>query len=313
MMNYKYLFGPVPSRRLGRSLGVDLTPHKTCSLDCVYCECGKTTKLTLERKEYVPTNSVINELNDYLSKKPKLDFITFSGAGEPTLHSGIGKIINFLKKEFPGYKVAVLTNSTLFDKKTARKDVLNADVIVPSLDTVSAGLFKRLNLPHKGLKVSNVVSGLVSLRKEFKGNIWLEIFLVPGLNDTDEEIEKLKIIIGKINPDKVQLNTLHRPGTQPWVKPVDPKRMNDISVYLGKLTGAIGVHLSPRSASNLNGNLEKTICNMIKRRPLVFDEILKITGAGKSEIQKHLKRLMKNGKITKGKVLNKNYFVVSSS
>ena len=238
-MNYKYLFGPVPSRRMGRSLGVDITPHKTCSLNCVYCECGRTTNLTLERKEYVPSSDVIRELKDYLSQKPQLDFVTFSGAGEPTLNSGISKIIKFIKIKFPQYKTAVLTNSTLFSEKQARKDILCADVIVPSLDAVSEGLYKKINEPCGKMKAKELISGLIDLRKEFKGEIWLEIFLVPGLNDTKKELDKFKAVISKIKPDKVQLNTLHRPGTKAWVKPLSSKKMDEISKYLGENSKAV--------------------------------------------------------------------------
>jgi wyosine [tRNA(Phe)-imidazoG37] synthetase (radical SAM superfamily) len=238
-MNYKYLFGPVPSRRMGRSLGVDITPHKTCSLNCVYCECGRTTKLTLKRKEYVSAKEVIKELRDYLSTKPILDFVTFSGAGEPTLNSGIGEIIKFLKTEFPKYKTAVLTNSTLFNDRQARKDVLKADVIVPSLDAVSQELYEKINEPYGKLKAKELIAGLIQLRKEFKGEIWLEIFLVPGMNDTRTELDKFKDAISKIKPDKVQLNTLHRPGTKAWVKPLSSKKMDEISKYLGEYSKAI--------------------------------------------------------------------------
>jgi len=164
---YKYLFGPVPSRRLGISLGVDLVPHKTCSLNCVYCECGRTTILTDERKEYVPTEMVLSELNHFLTTNPRLDFITFSGSGEPTLHSGLGNVIKFIKKNFPKYQVALLTNGTLFYSPNIREEVKQVDVILPSLDAASEEVFHKINRPVRGLKVQKVIDGLVQLRTEF--------------------------------------------------------------------------------------------------------------------------------------------------
>jgi len=152
-MKFKHLFGPVPSRRLGISLGIDLVPYKTCTANCVYCECGKTTNLTIERKEYIPTDEILNELDVYLKQAPDLDYITFSGSGEPTLHSKIGEIINFLKKNYPQYKVAVLTNGTLLFHKELRDELKNADIIKPSLDAGSDEIFKKIKRPHENLNL----------------------------------------------------------------------------------------------------------------------------------------------------------------
>lgn len=150
---YKYLFGPVPSRRLGISLGVDLVLHKTCSLNCIYCECGRTTNLTVQRNEYVPTEIVLSELNHFLASNPKLDYITFSGSGEPTLHSGIGEIVNYLKNNFPSYKIALLTNGTLFNQSKIRQEVKSIDLILPSLDAVSDKVFQKINQPFRELSI----------------------------------------------------------------------------------------------------------------------------------------------------------------
>jgi len=130
-MKFKHLFGPVPSRRLGVSLGIDLVPYKTCTMDCIFCECGKTTNLTIDRKEYVPTAEILDELDAYLKQSPDLDYITFSGLGEPTLHSRIGEILNFLKQNYPRYKVAILTNGTLLFHKELRDEIKNTDIVKP--------------------------------------------------------------------------------------------------------------------------------------------------------------------------------------
>ncbi|MDK2863513.1 MAG: hypothetical protein PWQ46_1223, partial [Methanomicrobiaceae archaeon] len=191
-MAYRYLFGPVPSRRLGISLGIDLVPHKTCSFNCIYCECGQTTDLTCERREYVPTNRVIAELDDFLATAPDLDYVTFAGSGEPTLHSGIGEIISFIKDRYPRYRVAVLTNSALFTDPDVRAALMRADLVVPSLDAVSEEVFVKINRPSPGITAGQVLEGLLDFAREYTGEVWLEIFIVPGVNDTDKELRLLK-------------------------------------------------------------------------------------------------------------------------
>lgn len=171
---YKHLFGPVPSRRLGMSLGIDLIPKKVCSLNCVYCEVGKTTKLTLDRMEYVKYGRVIAELKQFMSNDPKIDYITFSGSGEPTLNSRIGDVINFIRKEYPDVKIAVLTNGTLLFDQKLRTELLQANVILPSLDAASQSAFEKINRPDSNLKIETYIQDLIDLRKEYKGNIFIE-------------------------------------------------------------------------------------------------------------------------------------------
>ena len=165
-INYRYLFGPVPSRRLGKSLGVDLVPHKTCTLNCIYCECGRTTHLTLKKDIYISIDQIKKELADFLSHDPKLDFITFSGAGEPTLNSGLGEIVHYLKSQYPKYKVALLTNGTLLHLPDIRKQVFDVDLIIASLDAASKKNFTKINRPHTGLNLSNIIKGLITLKEE---------------------------------------------------------------------------------------------------------------------------------------------------
>lgn len=152
---YKHLFGPVPSRRLGMSLGIDLIPKKLCSLNCVYCEVGKTTKLTTNRLEYVKYDNVIAELKQFMGNNAKIDYITFSGSGEPTLNSRIGDILNFIKKEYPKIKTAVLTNGSLLYDKILRTEMISADVILPSLDAASQKVFEKIDKPNPSLKYEN--------------------------------------------------------------------------------------------------------------------------------------------------------------
>ena len=209
---YKHLFGPVPSRRLGMSLGVDLVPHKVCSLNCIYCECGATTRLTTARDEYVPLKEVLAELGHFFGHHPDPDYITFSGAGEPTLNSRFGEVLSFIKREKPGIRTAVLTNGTLFSDRDVRRELLQADVVLPSLDAATGAAFRKINRPPKHLTVDTYIAGLVEFRKEYRGEIWLEVFILPGYNDDKENLAALREAILNVKPDRVQLNTLDRPG-----------------------------------------------------------------------------------------------------
>ena len=230
---WKYLFGPVSSRRLGASLGIDLLPYKTCTLDCVYCECGGTTDLTLCRKEYVPANDVLAELDEVLQQGPALDYVTFAGSGEPLLHSKIGEIINWIKDHFPRYAVAVLTNGTLLQHNEVRAQLSRADLVVPSLDAVTETMFQKINRPHGNLNCREVISGLVQFRREYRGEICLEIFIIPGMNDAPAELEQIRNVISSINPDRLQLNTLDRAGAEDWVQPATEEELKKCSVMLG--------------------------------------------------------------------------------
>jgi wyosine [tRNA(Phe)-imidazoG37] synthetase (radical SAM superfamily) len=210
--SFPHLFGPVFSRRLGRSLGVDLLPYKTCSLDCVYCECGSTTRLTTTRAAFAPVETILAELDQYLASNPELDYVTFSGSGEPTLYQGLGRIIEHLKTKHPRYKVAVLTNGTLFSDAQVRREVLRADLLVPSLDGATPESFQAIDRPASGITVEGVVEGLVALRNEYHGTMVLEVFVVPGINDTNREMEALQKAAERIRPDAIQLNRLDRPS-----------------------------------------------------------------------------------------------------
>ena len=294
----KYLFGPVPSRRLGISLGVDLVPHKVCSLNCIYCEVGRTTNLTIERKEYIPVNEVIDELKDYLDQKPELDFVTFSGQGEPTLNSGLGRVINFIKDNYSEYKVAVITNGTLFWDDKVRLEVARADVLLPSLDAVSRDSFLKINRPNKNLNNDKIVEGLIKLGKEFKGKIYLEIFFVPNLNNTKEELTLLKEIATKIQPDLIQLNTLDRPGTEDFVKAVTKEELKKIKEFFEPLPIEIIAKAETRKQiQSFNKNIEEQILETIKRRPCTDKDLTEILDIHLNELNKYLSELIGSKKI----------------
>lgn len=295
---YKYLFGPVPSRRLGMSLGVDLVPKKVCSLDCVYCEVGKTTKLTLKRKEYIRFDRVKNELIRYFDNNPDPDYITFSGSGEPTLNSRIGDILQFIKQNHPHIPIAVLTNGTLLYDRNVREAIKEADVVLPSLDAATDKAFREINRPATDLKIDTYIQGLIDFSKEFNGKIWLEIFILPGYNDSHQELEELKKVILKINPESVQLNTLDRPGTVSDLRGATKEELQKI-VDLWKLDIVEIIASAPvrKNILSYREDTETAIMGTIARRPCTLDDLAKILGLHINEINKYLDVLEADHKI----------------
>lgn len=295
---YKYLFGPVPSRRLGMSLGVDLVPHKVCSLNCIYCECGSTTKLTTERDEYVPYNEVIQELERFLDNKPALDYITFSGSGEPTLNSRFGDILKFIKQNYPDISVAVLTNGTLLNDKQVRSEILDADLVLPSLDVASDLSFRKINSPFHSLNMEDYVNGLIEFRKEYKGKIWLEVLIIPGYNNSKQDLELLKEAFIKIKPDSIQLNTLDRPGVIPGLKAAGKEELEQIADFWGlNNIEIIAAAPSRKEVKSFRDDVESAILETIFRRPCTVDDLVKILGLHINEINKYLDVLEADKKI----------------
>ncbi len=299
---YKYLFGPVPSRRLGLSLGVDLVPKKVCSFNCVYCEVGKTSKLTVDRKEYVLFEKVKSEIQDFMKSSPRIDYITFSGAGEPTLNSRLGELISFVKHNYPDNRVAVLTNGSLLSDGDLRKELLLADVILPSLDAASQDVFERIDRPHKQILIEEYIQGLVDFRKEYKGEIWLEIMLIKDYNDSDDELGKLRNAVHLINPDRIQLNTLDRPGTLHDIEAISQDKLREIKRKWAMTNVEIIVPpVHRRHIDSYNQNIEEHILNTISRRPCTLDDLHQFLGIHINEINKYLSVLEESGKINKEK------------
>ncbi|MFH0724759.1 MAG: radical SAM protein [Pseudomonadota bacterium] len=294
---YRHLFGPVLSRRLGVSLGVDLMPHKTCTLDCIYCECGKTTHLTLARKAYVSIDRVQDELTSFLKHDPKLDFITFSGAGEPTLHGGIQQVTRFIKRRFPQYPLALLTNGTLFNQEALRREVDEIDLVIASLDAATEAVFRRINRPHPGLDLEAIKEGLIALGKERPGRLWIEVFLTPGVNDNEDELRQIRDLIAMIKPEKVQLNTLDRPGTENWVKPLDATAMACAAacIHSMELIGSPGNYRHETAP----GNYTPRLLAAIRRRPCTVLDLSTMLGISDVEVLKHLEPLMEKNVVRK--------------
>ncbi|MBN1958733.1 MAG: radical SAM protein [Desulfuromonadales bacterium] len=295
---YEFLFGPVPSRRLGMSLGVDLVPRKVCSLDCVYCEVGATTKLTLERQEYVPYAKITAELTDYFENSPKPDYITFSGYGEPTLNSRIGDVIEFIKNIEPNIPVAVLTNGTLLFDQQVRAELKAADLVLPSLDAATAEVFQKLNRPSDGLTVERFLDGLIRFSREFSGTIWLEVFILPGYNDSVEEINALRNVIQKVKPDAVQINTLDRPGTIRDLRGATKAELRRVEALLN-LDNVQIISAAPqrKNIQSYRTDAETAILETISRRPCTLVDLTQILGLHGNEINKYLDVLEADNKI----------------
>lgn len=297
---YKYLFGPVPSRRLGLSLGVDLVPKKTCSFDCVYCEAGKTTNLTVTRKCYSDLNEVKKELAQYFEKNSDPDFVTFSGYGEPTLDKNIKEVILFIKKMRPDIKVAVLTNGSLFNEKGVIDALYYADLVIPSLDAATEDTFKKINRPHKDIDVNSYIEGLIKFRNNYMGKFHLEVFVLPGFNDNIKDLHALKNAIEKIRPDLIQLNSLDRPGVKRGIRPATYEELHNIIEIWGfKNVEIISSHAlkNIKNRGNIE-DIETSIIDTIKRRPCTIDDLTKILNKNDIEIKKYLDKLEKENKIS---------------
>ena len=213
-MTRTVVFGPIASRRLGRSLGIDPIMGHICCQDCIYCEAGKTEILTAQRKAYVPTGDILKCLDEVLSSQPELDYITFSGTGEPTLSTGLGEIIRFIKTKYPQYAVCLLTNGMLLGDPEVRQEIQAADLVIPSLDASHPEEFQKINRPVADISFEKFVDGLADFTHVFPGKIWLELFIVPGINDSPESIARFAQIISRMRLNKIQLNALDRPGTE---------------------------------------------------------------------------------------------------
>ena len=281
----EHIFGPVLSRRLGFSLGVDLVPFKTCSLDCIYCQVGRTTHKTIERRDYISLESVVSELKDALKQNQKIDYVTLSGSGEPTLNIDLGRIITAIK-EITDIPVAVLTNGTLLHLESVRDELMAADLVVPSLDAASQEIFCEINQPHPDLNVTQMISGLKSFRKVFPGKMWLEVMMVKGLNDIPEEIEKLKSVISSIDFDKIQLNTTVRPAGDKVIEPVKNEDLNKIKELLGEQCEVVAGF--KENQNTIETDIPGKIINIIRRRPLDLSEISDSLGIPQERTTKYV-------------------------
>jgi wyosine [tRNA(Phe)-imidazoG37] synthetase (radical SAM superfamily) len=312
MKAFRHLYGPVPSRRLGRSLGIDLVPHKVCSYNCIYCQIGETTEKTLLRKEYIPTQEVLGELRAFLSKNgSSFDHISLSGSGEPILHSKIRLVIEGIK-EMTLIPVAVLTNGSLLYEEEVRKDLIGADIILPSLDAVSSETFMRINRPYKGLSVEKVIEGMVEFRKVYKGQIWLEILFCKGVNDSQSELLQMKKTVDRIQPDLIHLNTVVRPPSEQWAIPLSLKEMEEIRAFFGERASIISeFDRHPLAASERDRGEE--ILRILRRRPLSLTDLSEGMGIPQKELEGYIRPMVEEGRIKIRSFGNAIYYEISKT
>ena len=289
----EYIFGPVPSRRLGRSLGVDLVPFKTCTYDCIYCQLGRTTNKTTQRKEWVAIDLVVDQLKAKLSSEP--DYITLSGSGEPTLYSRLEELISKIK-DITDIPVAVLTNGSLLWLPEVRNALKLANLSVPSLDAGSNQIFQYVNRPHPDITFSKMLEGLVKFRDEYSGKYWLEVFLIAGVTTPDAEINRLANCINLICPDKVQVNTVTRPPAEGFAEPVPQKQLQTITKKLYKKAEVIADYSNVHKQQDFSARREDVL-TLLQRRPCSVEDIAAGLGLHRNEVVKYVEELSLEGKI----------------
>ncbi|MFP4459190.1 MAG: radical SAM protein [Candidatus Zixiibacteriota bacterium] len=294
-----FLYGPVLSRRLGYSLGVDVVKPKCCSLDCIYCQLGSQKACKPKRSRFFPPEKIEKALDKKLKNIDKLDYITFAGSGEPTLSKDLGRFIRFLKEKYPKYKVAVLTNSTLLHYDEVIEELLPCDLIVPSLDATNQKQFGKINRPHKDIRFEDLITGLQNLRQRFIGEIRLEVMIIKGVNDDDDSLQRFAEIAQKINPDSIDINTPVRPPAEEWVEVPDSERIEKAE---NLLKASIITRKAGDDRNFLNDNVDELsnfILTLLERRPETRETLAQITNLSLEVIDKHLIKLIALDKIYK--------------
>jgi wyosine [tRNA(Phe)-imidazoG37] synthetase (radical SAM superfamily) len=297
MMNStsKYVFGPVPSRRLGCSLGVDLIPYKTCSYDCIYCQLGRTVEKTLARKEYVPLEAVLDETARRLGEGVEPDYVTLSGSGEPTLYSRLDELIAGIRR-LTCTPIAVLTNGSLLWMPEVRRALLETDVVIPSLDAGSEEVFQTVNRPHRKLDFAEVLSGMASFRQEFGGQIWLEVFLLKRFTADPAQVGRIARLAEILEPDRIQLNTVLRPPAEKHALAVDPAAMRSLAALFGDRVEVIAD--PPASSYKTAIELDAAdIMGLLRRRPCTIQDVSRGLGIPAAEAAKRLEILQRDGMI----------------
>jgi len=306
---FKHIFGPVPSRRLGKSLGIDLIPFKTCCLNCLYCECGKTTTHTLERKEYVPARAIIREIDTFLSGAPSLDVITFAGSGEPTLNTALPELFRHIQSRYPQYKTALLTNGSLFYLEEVRQSCLAFDFVLPSLDAVRQQTFEKINQPASGLSNQKAIDGLITLSKIYSGILWVEVFIIPGINDDEVDLALFKETLEKISLDRVHLNTLDRPPAFAGIQPASPERLRQIARFLAPLPVQI---ISRKAEAGPRITISRRDIDYflatLRRRPMTVEDLSVTLGKNINEMYVLLDALLGKKLITAQVVNNRTFY-----
>jgi wyosine [tRNA(Phe)-imidazoG37] synthetase (radical SAM superfamily) len=293
----KYVFGPVPSRRLGQSLGIDPVPLKTCNWNCVYCQLGRTNPFLTERKAYVDTRAILDQSRTALKNHQpgEIDWVTFVGSGETCLHAGIGDMVRAVK-DMTDLPVAVITNGSLLDLAEAREELLAADAVLPSLDAGDAALFKRINRPHPSLTFEHHIHGLLQFREAYHGRLWIEVMLIKGVNDTEKALMEIADVMKRIHPDEIHILQPTRPPVEKWVSPPNNEGLIRAHAILGETSKTI---LPVEGIFDLGSedNLIEAILGVITRHPMKESDLVKALARWpKVDIMKTLENLRQSGK-----------------
>ena len=292
---YRYLFGPVPSRRLGYSLGLDLVPAKTCSLDCIFCQVGRTTTgLTLDRREYVPVGEVVSEFDSWLKGGGTADHVTLAGSGEPTLHSSFGLILDAVHERC-NIETVILSNGSLFYLPAVRRDAVKSDIVKVSLSAWDQASFERINRPQDSLRFETVLEGLVTFGREYKGELWVEVFVVRGINDTVVAMQNIAQRVEQIGPAHVHLNTVVRPPADGAAGAVSRKLLDDFARLFHPCAEVITPFVSDGHVDL--GDDEKAVEALLARHPSSLEDIAVVFGNDVSRTRILLDRMVASGKL----------------
>lgn len=306
----KHVFGPVPSRRLGFSLGVDPIPRKYCNYDCVYCQIGRTAEREVERKSFFDPDEIVGEVLKAVRGSSRIDVITFSGSGEPTLNKDLGLMIRRVKKR-TDKTVAVITNGSLLSRPDVREDISSADILLPSLDAVSEHAFELVNRPHPSITVQDVIAGMKSVAQDFKGKIWLEIMFVKGVNDSPEEQALLRAVLGQVSVDRIQLNTVTRPPGE-TVEALGASELAQIGASFGDRCEVI-CGFDKRAEAIGRDEWVECVLAILGRRSLTLDDVVRLTGIPWEEAAERLTRLEKDKVIESVRQGDNLYYVTKGS
>jgi len=310
---FQYVYGPVPSRRLGRSLGIDLVPFKTCTYDCIYCQLGRTTDKTTERKEYVSANDIVEELERKLSDGDSPDYISLAGSGEPTLNLCIGELIDRIKT-LTGIPVAVLTNGSLLWMTEIQHALMDADLVLPSLDAGDEALFRCVNRPHKDISFGRMVDGIAAFTRRFRGEVWLEVLLLGGVTGIPAEAEKLAVLIRKIQPTRVQLNTASRPPAEEFVFSLSPDQMVALKGFFpGRVDIVSSGERGVAPTTVLSNDRKGDILALLGRRPCTVADVAGGLAIHMNEALKHLDNLLAAGKARTIVTGGRNFYTINKN
>ncbi len=307
MDNRKYVFGPVPSRRLGRSLGVDLIPFKTCTFDCIYCQLGRTTHHAVERREFVPLDQVLAHLKAALAAGPKPDYITLAGSGEPTLYSRLGELIDHIHA-LTDVPVDIITNGSTLWMDDVFEEIVKADLIIPSLDAGDEKIYMEINRSVIEITFQKLLAGLDRLRRTCPEKVWLEVFLIKGINDSPDHVRKIADLVRQMNFTKIQLNTAVRPPAESFVQCVPAGELEKLADLFTPRAEIIADFPTPKIEGQLHAHAD-AILDMLRRRPCTLDDIVAGLNVQKHEALKIIEALIKENKIHAQFRQDKEYYL----